>query len=221
MKTHTIILTASLALLSAGSSSAASSLLFNYSQQTGNNIATPGEVGVEALVNVTGGGGTQTGTLDGVNYSMAHGDYWQQNFLTNLGQPYAAVLENNVTVSFDGLSAWLAAEGATAYEVTVFYAGDSSQAAYIGSPSSVLVGGSSETITLTGNGSSNANFWSGDGATHTMTADSFTITDTATAYKAGISSIQISAVPAAVPEPSSAALLGLGGVTLILRRRKY
>lgn len=213
--TTTLLGLAMISLPLAGSASAASSLLFNYSNISGNNIATPAEVGVEALVNVTGNGGTKSGTLDGVGYSMSNSDWWQSNFLANVGHPYTAVLEQNVTVSFSGLSAWLAAEGATSYEVTVFYGGDSNQANYFAA-GDVTVAGSSETFTST---VISGNFWGADGATRTMSADSFTITDTTNDYKAGISSVQISAVTA-VPEPSSAALLGLGGLTLILRRSK-
>ncbi len=191
--------------------------MFNYSQQSGNNIGAPGDVGVEALVNVTGNAGTQTGSLDGVGYSMTHGDYWQQGF-GGLGDPYIAVLENNVTIAFDSLDGWLLSNSATAYEVTVYYSGNPNnggQAAYIGTPSSVSIGGNTETITVVTDGGGTER-WSGLGATHTFSSDTLTITDTATAYQAGISAIRI----VAVPEPSSAALLGLGGVSLMLRRRK-
>lgn len=54
-----------------------------------------------------------------------------------------------------------------------------------------------------------------------ITASEFTISDNATSPgKPGITGIEIVSVAAAVPEPSSAALLGLGGLSLILRRRR-
>lgn len=43
---------------------------------------------------------------------------------------------------------------------------------------------------------------------------------TAAWSRAGIKGIQLVSTPVAVPEPSSTALLGLGGIALILRRRK-
>ena len=198
----------------------ADSILFNYSQRSSNNIATPAEVGVDALVNVEGGSGTQTGTLDGVGYSMTHGDYWQQYFLTNLGQPYAAVIEGNSTVTLTGLSAWLTAQGATAYEVNVFYAGDGRLAgndvdSYIAA-NSVTVGGIAEIVTLSHLGVNNSAYWAADGATHTLALDTLTITDTATSFKCGISSVQITSVP----EPATMSLLALGGMAMLRRRKK-
>ncbi len=167
-------------------------LLFNYSQTSGNNIPSASSVGADALVNVTGNAGTQSGNLNGVGYRMVHGDYWQDGFAV-LGHPYYAVLEENVTVTLSGLSAWLATQGASSYEVTLHYAGANGQSAFIGTPSKIRVGGEAETITLV-KSVSNSDYWSGDGATHTFSSDTLTITDSMNSYKAGISSIRLEAV---------------------------
>jgi len=223
-KLKTIIMgvaAASLLLPASASAATIKTVLFNYARNASNNMdaidATA--LGVDAYVNVeetVPGPQTSSGTLDGVGYSMTHGDYYQFNFLTQLGQPYSAALEDNVTVSLTNLDAWLAANGAPRYEVTVYYAGQEDYAGY-DAANSVTVGGISETITLTqdiaGDGTG---FWSAIGATYLFTSDTLTITDTATTFKSGISAIQITTVP----EPSSTALLGLGGLALILRRRR-
>lgn len=229
MKTHKYLPTAIAAcsaLCIASSATAATSLMFNYSQQTGNNIPTAGDVGADALVNVTGNAGTQTGTLDGVSYSMTHGDYWQQNYNTNLADPYVAVLEQNVTVTFNGLSAWLAANNATSYNVTVYYSGDrdSSRAVYLdengglnGTPDTVSVGGQGDNLTFDSAAVLNGGtWWAAYGSEHNFTSDQLVITNTSTADYGGISAIRIEAIP----EPSSAALIGLGGLALIMRRRR-
>ena len=225
-KLKTIIMgvaAASLLLPASASAATIKTLLFNYTRNASNNMdaidATA--LGVDQYVNVEGSGSIQgdppqTGTLDGVGYSMTHGDYYQFNFLTQLGQPYSAALEDNVTVSLTNLDAWLAANGAPRYEVTVYYAGSTNFAGYVAADS-VTVGGISETFTLDHNGSTDSNFWAANGATYLFTSDTLTITDTSTDLNVGgISAIQITTVP----EPSSTALLGLGGLALILRRRR-
>jgi hypothetical protein len=223
-KLKTIIMgvaAASLLLPASASAATIKTLLFNYTRNASNNMdaSDATALGVDAYVNVeetVGGLQTSSGTLDGVGYSMTHGDYYQFNYLTNLGQPYSAVLEDNVTVSLTNLDAWLAANGAPRYEVTVYYAGQEDYAGY-DAANSVTVGGISETLTLTqdiaGDGTG---FWSAIGETYLFTSDTLTITDTATTFRSGISAIQITTVP----EPSSTALLGLGGLALILRRRR-
>jgi hypothetical protein len=223
-KLKTIIMgvaAASLLLPASASAATIKTLLFNYTRNASNNMdaidATA--LGVDAYVNVeetVPGPQTSSGTLDGVGYSMTHGDYYQFNFLTQLGQPYSAALEDNVTVSLTNLDAWLAANGAPRYEVTVYYAGSTNFAGYVAADS-VTVGGISETFTLDHNGSTDSNFWAANGATYLFTSDTLTITDTSTDLNVGgISAIQITTVP----EPSSTALLGLGGLALILRRRR-
>ena len=225
-KLKTIIMgvaAASLLLPASASAATIKTLLFNYTQRASNNMdATDATaLGVDQYVNVEGSGSIQgdppqTGTLDGVGYSMTHGDYYQFNYLTNLGQPYSAHLEDNVTVSLTNLDAWLAANGAPRYEVTVYYAGQEDYAGY-DAANSVTVGGISETLTLTqdiaGDGTG---FWSAIGETYLFTSDTLTFTDNTNLAIGGISAIQITTVP----EPSSTALLGLGGLALILRRRR-
>ena len=224
-KLKTIIMgvaAASLLLPASASAATIKTLLFNYTQRDSNNMdaSDATALGVDSYVNVEGSGSIQgdppqTGTLDGVGYSMTHGDYYQFNYLTNLGQPYSAHLEDNVTVSLTNLDAWLAANGAPRYEVTVYYAGNSDFAGW-NAANSVTVGGISETITLDHNGSSNPVFWAANGATYQFTSDTLTFTDNTNLDIGGISAIQITTVP----EPSSTALLGLGGLALILRRRR-
>ena len=213
-KLKTILVVATVGISVAAS---ADSLMFNYSQLAGNDIATPGEVGVDALVNVQGGGGTQVGTLDGVGYSMTHGDYWQFNHVAQLGQPYGAVLEDNVIVTLTGLSAWLTANGDTEYEVNLFYAGTGGNVDSYIAANSVTVGGITETVTFSHAGSTDSSFWAADGATHTLATDTLIITDTATSFAGGISAIQITSIP----EPGTLGMVALfGGGILIIRRNK-
>lgn len=228
-KLKTIIMgvaAASLLLPASASAATIKTLLFNYTQRDSNNMdaSDATALGVDSYLNIsnegdldhTGFGGTHVRSLDGVGITITHGDYYQAQFDTNLGQPYTAALEDNVTVTLTNLDAWLAANGAPRYEVTVYYAGQEDYAGY-DAANSVTVGGISETLTLTqdiaGDGTG---FWSAIGETYLFTSDTLTITDTATTFRSGISAIQITTVP----EPSSTALLGLGGLALILRRRR-
>ena len=227
-KLKTIIMgvaAASLLLPASASAATIKTLLFNYTQRDSNNMdaSDATALGVDSYLNIsnegdldhTGFGGTHVRSLDGVGITITHGDYYQAQFDTNLGQPYTAALEDNVTVTLTNLDAWLAANGAPRYEVTVYYAGQEDYAGY-DAANSVTVGGISETITLDHNGSSNPVFWAANGATYQFTSDTLTFTDNTNLAIGGISAIQITTVP----EPSSTALLGLGGLALILRRRR-
>ncbi len=131
-----------------------------------------------------------------------------------------------VTISVAGLGAWLASEGAIGYKVTFYQNSNtaSTDFAQMDLHEGVGTGGTLlESMGVTPNdGSGN-----GGGsrlirtATSTFTADTITFDtdrDRGGTGRASISGFKIEAV--AVPEPSSAALLGLGGLALILRRRK-
>ena len=122
-------------------------------------------------------------------------------------------------VTLTGLSAWLTAEGATGYTIELYRNSDAAS-----------------------NNFAEVNFYEGSGTTGTLLdtiateqadassrlkqAASLTFTSDVLTFhtdsglgggnRAGISGFKITTVP----EPSSAALLGLGGIALILRRRK-
>lgn len=112
------------------------------------------------------------------------------------------------SLTFGGLTG----DFSNGYSVTIF--GDSS--ANDGRVMGFTIG--SETQSITDNATFDGTFTEGlDFVTFdNISGETFTITGNATGFRSSISGIVVTAVP----EPSSAALLGLGGLTLLLRRRK-
>ena len=127
-----------------------------------------------------------------------------------------------ITISLGGLSSWLAAEGATTYTVTFFQNSDVAANTFneinlydgIGTGGTLLENMADQLSDGSGNGDGSRLIRS---TTNAFSADSITFSSNRDgAQRAGVSGFIITTVP----EPSSTALLGLGGLALILRRRK-
>lgn len=224
-------------LLLASPAFAAQTLLINFSN-TGTNDITAGEatgLGADLYTNVLTGGGNSPASisLDGVTGSVTYADYYQQYQKAELGQPYATLVGakqigatgDQVLIALD-LGTWMAEEGYSSYTVKLYYAGrgsDSETELTTGTKEVHFSDGvvnMDDTITVNGHGSTRPTFWSGNGETLSFSGDELNIDmDHLVAtgnVGAGISAIEI----VGVPEPSSTALLGLGGIALILRRKK-
>lgn len=109
----------------------------------------------------------------------------------------------------------LAAGGGTTYNVALIASGDIE--------TEFTLGGT--TLTATG-GSANSGFV--DGVSHVYFSDltatggeiTFTTRASGGTGNGALAGIQIQAITQAIPEPSSTALLGLGGLALVLRRKR-
>ncbi|MFC5049898.1 PEP-CTERM sorting domain-containing protein [Rubritalea spongiae] len=114
-----------------------------------------------------------------------------------------------------GLTFDIAGLSAGSYQLVVYGAAYSSDYSF---SASLDNGGASDSVT---GGSSSLQFTVDFTVTagQTLTVDYFQTSDNATGHEHDNVSIQAITL-AAVPEPSSTALLGLGGLALILRRRK-
>ncbi len=186
----TTIARLSLALAACLPLHAAPSLLINFSSADTNDL-TPAEAaatGADAYTNVRTGsvnpaGATAAISLDGVTGSVVYPDYFQQNQKSHLGQPYATLIGaarigssgNSVTLSLD-LSQWLAANGFSSYQVTLYYAGRSasSEALMTDSTPDVFFNETkSDIVFVTGRHSSG--YWKGNGQTHAFTGSDLAI----------------------------------------------
>lgn len=168
----------------------------------------------------------------GVSVAWSSSNVYQAGDETNSGinQVFRMYLDDGgagPTITVTGLSTWLAGEGATGYEVTFFRNSDvaGNTFAEMNLYNGTGTGGTLlETLnpTLTdgsGSGSGSRLIQSTTGSFDSDVITFHTDRDLGTGgQRAGISGFMITAV--AVPEPSSTALLGLGGLALILRRRK-
>ncbi|MGC4014903.1 MAG: hypothetical protein QM755_10375 [Luteolibacter sp.] len=137
----------------ASAASAATTLMVNFSSVAGNDI-TSGQATTLGLdlyqnvrTNVTLAAGTTTSiSLDGITGSVTYADFFQQNQLTALGQPYATLLGgaqigstgNEAVVSLSGINAWMTANNFTSYQVVVYYAGRSAASENLASTSQAV-----------------------------------------------------------------------------------
>ena len=173
--------------------------------------------------------GTQAGFISGtttaagptVSISGAVGIYTRGNAVDGVdpGFTYASLYNDwlygtTVDFSISGLDA------NTAYEITWYsydgyWAGGSTT--FEAKDGSDTSGDTIESLTITAAGTPTAN----DDMAYTGTWTSTTGTLDLTVSTAGASEVRVNGFEiSAVPEPSTTALLGLGGLALILRRRK-
>ena|SRR5690606_13601260 len=239
--THSLLAACGLAIALAQTAGAANVLMINFSSASGNdmNATDATTLGVDLYQNVRTNATNSAGTtaaisLDGVTGSVTYADYYQQNQLAQLGQPYATLVGPNqigsTGLSVDitlNLATWKVNNSATSYRVTVFYAGRSADSQTLmtdDTPDVFLTGGlvnTSDTVTVTGNGGEGfTGLWRGIGESQTFTSDTLDIEmnylgGTSVAFQAGISAIKIEAIP----EPSTWLACSLGGLLLLRRRR--
>lgn len=131
-----------------------------------------------------------------------------------------------VTITLTGMTDWLAAEGAVGYIVTFYHNTDTANSDFadINVYSGVGTGG---TLLETRDGALyDAGVGNGGGSrginsvATEYSADEITFHSTRNLGQTGRATFSGMKVVAVVPEPSSTALLGLGGLALIMRRRK-
>lgn len=191
--------------------------------QAGGGVATGDPFGVPtALWANTGNVATDaTGiSVGGANLTWASTGTWGDNVAASSGDEsiYGGYLDdNNAQRPEFTLSGLTAALGGSAYTIIVYSFSDDPNN---GLGNLILNGGTPTAITSstsTGNLTGNYGITTFTG----VTGDSFTVEGNVTAGSAGRPRATIAGFQVvAVPEPSSTALLGLGGLALILRRRK-
>lgn len=162
--------------------------------------------------------------------SVTGGGATYGNLIGNAGatSDSAAVVSNTVILAAGDteytFSAYLAAytgnAGADYAQISVEFFSDAGATTSLGVTQ--LASGDVEGTSTTASGAWNNVNWSEYTATGTVAAgaQSFQVIYGGPGNDAYADNINFSVTTAAVPEPSSAALIGLGGLTLILRRRK-
>ncbi|MGC4013486.1 MAG: hypothetical protein QM755_03050 [Luteolibacter sp.] len=216
------------AVLCAASAASASAthVLIKFSSKPDNDISSTSAtaLGADSYVNVTTGS-TTTGSTAAISVSsitggISYADYYQQNQLSSLGQPFSTLVgaklitagtgtgENlSASIALD-LSAYVAAGSYSGYKVTVYYAGRSASAETImtdSTPDVTFNDGTTtatDVVTVTKHGTgSQAAYFGGNGTTHFFTGGNLTIKMNylGSGVQAGISAIMIEGVPTFVP----------------------
>jgi len=127
-------------------------------------------------------------------------------------------------VTISGLAAWLSSEGATEYKITFYQNSDTADNNFAqmdlfdgtGTGGSLLESMAPELTDGSGNGGGSRLIRTTTTAFSNDVITFHTDRNLGGGNRASVSGFKIETVP----EPSSAALLGLGGIALILRRRK-
>ena len=161
-------------------------------------------------------------SVSGVGFAWTQNNDWNQNIATTPGDAevnygYIDDSGNNGSLTITGISAWLASVGATSYTVQLVQASDGAT-------------GFTETTIRDIDGGTFLNFFENattggggalGGATNILSFTSDTLFMTPDDRQGGLrGTIAGVILISVVPEPSSTALLGLGGLALILRRRR-
>lgn len=232
MKINRLFIATAIALVWGASpdrASAAATLLINMSDTASNNIISTTYLNEDLYTNVNDSAVGTAVSIDGVTGTVRTVDYWQQNQLATLGQPFGSVFGGSGTLSGTtgkdvqitlNLGSWMTANSFTSYTVTVFYGGsDVDNRNAMLAASGTTINGATDTITLKQFESSNGR-WSGTGSSFLLSDSSLSIEKSALAttnnqHQGGIAAVMIHGVP----EPS-AALLGSLGVLAQLRRRR-
>ncbi len=137
--------------------------------------------------------------------------------------------DDGVTMTLDGLGAWLAAEGMTGYTITVYLNTNGGDATF----HDVTIAGNALSVPRLGNGTWNGSIEDtggnlsdgsrGQATTGVLTGDSVTISvprwdnPTTPGSRGGLAA----GVITAVPEPATTGLSALGMLMLLRRRRRY
>ncbi|XAL99793.1 PEP-CTERM sorting domain-containing protein [Phycisphaeraceae bacterium D3-23] len=179
-----------------------------------------------------GDGGTSGLTHSAVTFSWTFNNDWAQGAAFNTtgatgeDEVYFGYLDdggNGADITISGLTTWLAATGDASYEVTLIMStGQSTGAALLDTPLLDSDGGSSlGTFVMGGleSGHSHATGagLQGFGTISGLTGDTLFVDGQARAGSARGSIAGI--IVSSVPEPGSLALLGLGGLAVLRRRR--
>lgn len=175
----------------------------------------------------------------------AGGDASQQVFRMYLddgdagsgGTSYNSADGYGVTISLTGLSSYLSTQGATSYTITLFLSTDASNFVQPEIRGGSLTGSNNVTdlsllgtpaVDVLGDGTQPVPMGAGTGTGGTravaslsgLTLDEITIAMPDNAGSGVRGSVAGFAITAVVPEPSSAAMVGLAGLGLIFRRRR-
>ena len=182
-------------------------------------------------------GSSATFTDNGQTINIRHdaGGVWRNTSTPSDQSVFRGYLDDNGgdsqnDIHLTGLSGWLTAAGATSYQVVILRSTDNATGF---NPLTITTGdvtgetGWLSSATPTG-GNTADTLWAGTsfgtGGTHTYESNVFTANQDGIALtftRAGVNRGSVAGIViVSVPEPSSAALLGLGGLALILRRRK-
>lgn len=229
--------------ISAGVSSAATTIGFNFTETWGakqvegdtvygsdqwtdsvSHSATNGTV----AANSTDPDAVTTTTATGVTVAWTSSNMYQagdeNNIVENkLFRRYLDDGDAGPTITVTGLAAWLASESATGYTITFFQNSDTTANNFAqmdlfdgtGTGGSLLESMAPEVSDGSGAGSGSRLVRTTTNAFTNDTITFHTDRDLGGGNRASVSGFLITAVP----EPSSAALLGLAGLALILRRR--
>ncbi|NWK57515.1 PEP-CTERM sorting domain-containing protein [Verrucomicrobiaceae bacterium N1E253] len=174
------------------------------------------EFGISTWVDVlanndAGGSGIDQVTTDGVTFTWGGGAWSGGGAPTAIHQSY---VDNATAFTVTGLGAWLTANSATGYTIQIMQGSDTASNTFgdILLRETNSAGLLLETIGTTGDTKFSTSSSAGAHSVDTLYIDPTNTNGTRTS----VSGIIITAVP----EPSSAALISLGGISLLLRRRK-
>ncbi len=179
-------------------------------------------VAVADWTNQDVGNGAGTVTVNGMAFSWTCNNDWNQNGTPSAGEGevnygYIDDTGNNSSLTITGISAWLAATpGATAYTIQMVQSSDNAT----GFPdSAVSVSDGGAALGTFTNGTTGGGGKLG-GATNALTLTSDTLFIEPGDRNGSLRGTIAGVIITSVPEPSIAALLGLGGLALIRRRRR-
>lgn len=202
-----------LALAAMSYSASAASLAINFMRSGGVTPAANdgSEFGLSAWNDVDANIGSPA-TIDGVTFAWNATGTWSGGSANNVENGY---IDDASDMTITGIATWLAANGDNQYTVQIINATDTNNG-FQGAELRDTNASGTVLGTL-----SNANLDAGASDTSgQLTASTLFIDHTAggAGTRSGVAGIIITS--STVPEPSSTALLGLGGLALILRRRK-